>query len=227
MTSLRLSPSPSPAGTDPGSTIPPSPATRWILHATDWASDRPWLLGVAAGLFLVWIAGRNLLALWRHRYHATGARLVTIAPPPEVDEHGAAALWANLAGILTPSRRRWLLSGTPHVALQYAWTGRQLRISLWVPGTVPRGAVEAAIRAAWPGAATTTSEPAPDPIPARTPAAVGGHLLPVAAEWLPLNADHDADPLRALMAAGAQLHDGEYACVQVLARPAAPGRAGR
>lgn len=227
MVTLLFTPSPTPVGADPGSPIPPSPATQWILQASHWAIDRPWLLGVAAGLFLVWIAGRNLVAGWRHRHHATGARLVTIAPPPEVDEHGAAALWANLAGILTPSRRRRLLYGTPHVALQYAWTGRQLIISLWVPGTVPKGAVEAAVRAAWPGAATTTSEPAPDPIPVETAAAVGGHLLPVAAEWLPLNADHDADPLRALMAAGAQLHDGEYACVQILARPAAPRRAGR
>ncbi|MFI7208049.1 type IV secretory system conjugative DNA transfer family protein [Micromonospora aurantiaca (nom. illeg.)] len=225
MTPLPHSPSPTPTG--PGSTIPQTPAARWVLQAVDWAADRPWLLGVAAGLFLAWITGRNLVALCRHRYHATGARLVTIAPPPQVDEHGAAALWANLAGILTPSRRRRLLHGTPHVAWQYAWTGRQLLISLWVPGTVPDGAVEAAVRAAWPGAATTTSEPAPDPIPSDTAAAVGGHLLPVAAEWLPFNADHDADPLRALMAAGAQLHDGEYTCVQILARPATPRRAGR
>ncbi|MEV5691974.1 type IV secretory system conjugative DNA transfer family protein [Micromonospora globbae] len=225
MTPLPPSPAPTPA--DPGSAIPPSPATRWIPQAVDWTADRPWLLGIAAGLFLAWVAGRNLVALRRHRHHATGARLVTIAPPPQVDEHGAAALWANLAGILTPSRRRRLLYGTPHVAWQYAWTGRQLLISLWAPGTVPAGAVEAAVRAAWPGAATTTSQPAPDPIPIETATAVGGHLLPVAAEWLPLNADHDADPLRALMAAGAQLHDGEYACVQILARPAGPRRAGR
>ncbi|BCL14666.1 type IV secretion system DNA-binding domain-containing protein [Micromonospora sagamiensis] len=227
MASLLLALSPAPGGVDSGSPVSPSLATRWIVQAADWAIDRPWLLGVAAGLFCVWIAGRNLVAGWRHRYQATGSRLVTIAPPPEVDEHGAAALWANLAGILTPSRRRRLLYGTPHVVLQYAWTGRQLIISLWVPGTVPNGAVEAAVRAAWPGAATTTSEPAPDPIPADTVAAVGGHLLPVVAEWLPLTSDHHADPLRALMAAGAQLHDGEYACVQVLARPAAPRRAGR
>ncbi|MEU2616439.1 type IV secretion system DNA-binding domain-containing protein [Micromonospora sp. NPDC007271] len=222
----RLLP-PAPAGADPGSTIPQTPATRWILQAVDWATDRPWLLGVAAGLVLVWVASRNIVALRRHRHHTIGARLVIIAPPPQVDERGAAALWANLAGILTPSLKRRLLHGTPHVAWQYTWTGRQLLISLWVPGTVPNGAVEAAVRAAWPGAATTTSEPAPEPIPVETAAAVGGQVLPVAAEWLPFNADHDVDPLRALMAAGAQLHDGEHACVQILARPAAPGRAGR
>jgi hypothetical protein len=195
------------------------------LDTASWAADRPWLLAVAAGLFIAWVAARNLIAAWRHRHHAADAPLVTIAPPPEVDEH--AALWANLAGILTPSRRRRLLYGSPHVALQYTWTGRELFISLWVSGTVPNGAVEAAVRAAWPGAATTTIDTPPGPIPADTAAAVGGHLLPVAAEWVPLHTDHDADPLRALMAAGSQLHDGEHACVQILARPAAPRRAGR
>src|SRR5205823_13836052 len=91
---------------------------------------------------------------------------------------------------------------------------------------VPAGAVEAAVRGAWPGATVTTTD-ATDPIPEKVDAATGGHLLPVAAEWLPLRTDHDADPLRALMAAGAQLHGGEYACVQVLARPARPRRAAR
>jgi len=42
-----------------------------------------------------------------------------------------------------------------------------------------------------------------------------------------LRTDHDADPLRALMAAGSQLHGGEYTCVQILARPATPRRAAR
>ena len=46
------------------------------------------------------VAGRNLLDGWRHRRHATSARLVTVAPPPEVDPHSAAALWANLHGAL-------------------------------------------------------------------------------------------------------------------------------
>src|SRR5262249_37645025 len=152
-------------------------------------------------VLVCWIAGRNLVAGWRHRRHATDARLVTIAPPPQVEPANAAALWANLHGLLTPARRRRLLFGTPHVVWQYAWTSRQLLIRLWVPGPVPQGAVEAAVRGAWPGAAVTTepaTQPGTDPIPARVDVAAGGHLLPVAAEWLPLNTDHDADPLRAL-----------------------------
>ncbi|HEY3035754.1 MAG TPA: DUF87 domain-containing protein, partial [Streptosporangiaceae bacterium] len=124
------------------------------------------------------------------------------------------------------SRGRRLIEGCPHVVWQYTWTGRRLLIALWVPGTVPPGAVEAAVRAAWPGAATTT-EPAGPPIPPGVPAAVGGHLLPTAAEWLPFQIDHDSDPLRALVAAGSQLRADEYACVQILARPAPPRRAGR
>jgi hypothetical protein len=112
------------------------------------------------------------------------------------------------------------------VAWQYTWTGRRLLISLWVPGTVPPGAVEAAVRAAWPGAATTTESAAP-PIPLDVPAAVGGHLLPTAAEWLPLASDHDSDPLRALVSAGSQLRADEYACVQILARPAPARREAR
>ncbi|MBQ1022916.1 helicase HerA domain-containing protein [Micromonospora sp. C95] len=228
MTPLRaLSSTPSPSGPGVGVIYPPSTPTRWVLHVAGWAVDRPWLVGVAAALLVAYVAGRNLLDGWRHRRHAEGARLVTVAPPPEVDPHSAAALWANLHGTLTPSRRRRLLYGGPHVVWQYTWTGRQLLISIWVPGTVPAGAVEAAVRAAWPGAACTTDDQAPPPIPLDVPAAVGGHLLPTAAEWLPFETDHDNDPLRALMSAGSQLKPDEYACVQVLARPAAPRRTAR
>jgi hypothetical protein len=87
--------------------------------------------------------------------------------------------------------------------------------------------VQAAIRAAWPGAACTTDAGAPPPVPLHADPQVGGHLLPQAAEWLPLRTDFDADPLRPLMAAGAQLRPGEHACVQVLTRPAPPRRTAR
>ncbi|WP_441149127.1 type IV secretory system conjugative DNA transfer family protein [Micromonospora sp. L32] len=201
--------------------------TRYVIDGAGWAAQRPWLLAVAAGALVAYVSGRSLLALWRHRRHADGARMVTIAPPPEVDPHSAQALWANLTGTLTPSRRRRWLYGSPHVVWQYTWTGRRLLISVWVPGTVPPGAVEAAVRAAWPGAACTTDDTPPPPMPVDVPAAVGGHLLPTAAEWLPFATDHDNDPLRALMAAGSQLRADEHACVQVLARPATPRRVSR
>jgi Helicase HerA, central domain/TraM recognition site of TraD and TraG len=222
--SLPSVPSPGPSTPDTGIS-PPAVTAQWPPHAVAWASARPWLLVVAAGLLVGHIAGRNLVAAWRHRHHAAGARLVTIAPPPEVDPHAAAALWANLHGLLTPAAQPRLLYGAPHVGWQYTWSGRRLEVQVWVPGSVPPGAVEAAVRGAWPGAACTT-QPATDPIPAHT-AAVGGQLTPTAAEWLPFGTDHEADPLRAMLAAGAQLRPREYACVQVLARPAPWRRAAR
>ncbi|MEU4677910.1 DUF87 domain-containing protein [Micromonospora sp. NPDC023737] len=218
-------PTPAPSGPIVG-VAPPTGAARWVLDIAAWTVQRPWLLAVAAAVLLAYVAGRNLLAGWRHRHHADRARLVTIAPPPEVDPRSAGALWANLHGTLTPSRRRRLLYGTPHVVWQYRWTGRRLLISVWVPGSVPRGAVEAAVRGAWPGAACTIDDSPGPPMPLDA-TAVGGHLLPYAAEWLPLATDHDNDPLRALMAAGSSLRADEHACVQVLARPAAVRRVQR
>ncbi|MEV8504521.1 type IV secretion system DNA-binding domain-containing protein [Actinoplanes sp. NPDC051475] len=170
-----------------------------------------------------WAALRNLIGDWRHQHHARHARQVTIAAPPQVEAGGAGALWANLHGLLTPSRRKRLIYGTPHLVWQYSWTGRHLQISVWVPGTVPAGGVEAAVRAAWPGAATTT-QPVTAPIPDDVASAVGGHLALSDPEWLPLEADHADDPLRALMSAGAQLKADEYATVQILTRPAVPKR---
>lgn len=209
---------------------PPSPVpgpVGLLEQVVVWVVDRPWLGLLAPAGLLAYVGGAGLLAGWRHRHHAAGARLVTIAPPAQVDPAGAAALWANLAGVLTPSRWRRLVYASPHVVFQYCWAGRRLRISVWVPGSVPAGAVQAAVRGAWPGATVSTEQPAPDPVPAGVAAQTGGQLLPTAAAWLPLRTDHHADPLRALMAASAQLHDGEYGCVQVLARPAAPHRARR
>ncbi|WP_433687996.1 type IV secretory system conjugative DNA transfer family protein [Micromonospora carbonacea] len=228
--SVLASPPPAPAptsGPGAGFVAPPTGPGAALVDAAVWATQRPWLAAVAAGLLVAWVAVRKLVGLRRHRHHARGARLVTIAPPPEVDPRSAGALWANLNGILTPSPRRRLLYGAPHVVWQYTWSGRQLLISIWVPGTVPPGAVEAALRAAWPGSATTTDTNPPPPIPLNADPAVGGRLLPVYAEWMPLAVDHDTDPLRPLMSAGAQLKPGEHACVQVLSRPATPRRAAR
>src|SRR5947199_6264409 len=53
----------------------------------------------------------------------------------------------------------------------------------------------------------------------------GGALMPLLPAGHPLRGDHDADPLRPLLQAGAGLAAGEHACVQVLARPATPRQA--
>jgi hypothetical protein len=195
-----------------------------LTNLLSWVVAQPWLAGIPIGLLAGYVACRNLAASWRHRRLARHARIVTIAAPPQVDVVGARELWTTLVGVLTPSTwRRWLY-GMPHVAWEYTWTGRQLAITLWVPGIVPPGAVEAAVQAAWPGAACTTG-PATPPIPLPAGEATGGALVPALPDHLPLGVDHKADPLRPLVAAGAQIRDREHACVQILARPAPPRRA--
>ncbi|MEV6527907.1 type IV secretion system DNA-binding domain-containing protein [Longispora sp. NPDC051575] len=195
-------------------------------HAVGWVIDRPWLAAVALVVVFGVVAARNLIAARRHRYHAANARLITIAPPPDVDAKGARALWSNLGGALAPSWWRRVVFGAPHVVWQYAWAGRQLTISIWVPGTIPPGAVETFVRSAWPSASCTIHDEPAGPIPTG-PAAAGRHLLPHAPEWLPFATGQDIDPLRPVLAAGSQLHDSEYAAVQILARPARPSRVRR
>ena len=114
--------------------------------------------------------------------------------------------------------RARLRTGRPHLAVEYRWTGRELTIGVWVPGTVAAGPVAAAVRAAWPGATAVVTDPT-DPIPA-TGDVSAGVLAPAMPSWYPLRTDHDNDPMRALVAAATGLHGDEYACVQVLARPA-------
>jgi TraM recognition site of TraD and TraG/Type IV secretion-system coupling protein DNA-binding domain len=188
---------------------------------------QPWLAAVAAlGLFAV-VTGRDELLAWRHRRFAAAARWVTIAAPPEVAPESAAALWTTMTGVLTPSVWRRRLLGAPHVAWEYTWTGRTLTIRLWVPGTVPPGAVETAVRAAWPACTVATEEHAGPPIPSTMAEQAGGALWPQEIDALPLRTEHDSDPLRALLTAGAAIRHREHACVQVLARPASAWRVRR
>ncbi|MFL6072442.1 MAG: type IV secretory system conjugative DNA transfer family protein [Mycobacteriales bacterium] len=126
-----------------------------------------------------------------------------------------------MSGLLRPAWRR-LLSGQPHLAWEYTWTSDGVQINLWVPGTVPPGLIERAVQSAWPGA-TTHASPATPPLPATIKTnvlAAGGQLRLARPAALPLNIDHDTDPLRALFGANTGLRAGEAACVQVLARPA-------
>ncbi len=155
--------------------------------------------------------------------------------------------WANLSGLLRPAPWRRLIYGAAHIGLEYRWSGRQLQIVVWVPGTLAAGPVAAAARAAWPGASTRI-EPATAPLPPpHRPRPQGGQgqdendtrpevvtrqagaaLVPAMAAWYPLAAtDHRTDRLRALMAAGSDLHAGEAACVQILARVPGPRQVAR
>src|SRR5262249_50739189 len=80
----------------------------------------------------------------------------------------------------------------------------------------------AAIRGAWPGAATTITA-AEAPIPDGG-IAVGAALAPALPAWYPLRVDHDNDPMRTLIAAVSGLNRAEAAAVQVLAGPASTGQ---
>ena len=185
---------------------------------TTWVTTRPWLAAVPV-LVVVWVFGRDQLFAWRHRRLITGARWVTIAAPPDVTPRAAAAFWITMVGVLTPSVWRRRLYGHPHVGWEYTWTGRTLTIRVWVPGVVPPGAVEAAIRSAWPAATVEVSD-ATAPIPLSVVEQAGGAHWPAQPDTIPLRGDHDDDPLRPLVAAGSEVRDREHACVQVLARPA-------
>ncbi|GIJ12756.1 helicase HerA domain-containing protein [Micromonospora andamanensis] len=198
-------------------------APTWPAEVWQWVIARPWLGFLAAAAIVGTVFAHDQVLAWRHRRFAAGARWLTIAAPPEVTAEAAAAFWSTLMGVLTPSVWRRRVFGYPHVGWEYTWTGRALTIRVWVPGTVPPGAVEAAVRAAWPAATLTTADAAA-PIPGEVGDEVGWAHWPQHTDVLPLRAEHDADPLRALLAAGAEVHHREHACVQILARPAPAGR---
>src|SRR6266511_5862488 len=204
-----MPPTPSPS---PRPSVPPAEShlVHLIQQTAGWVAHRPWLAGVAAAAVVAGIAVDAAVRGARHRRLARHAHQVLITPPPEVDPAGAGAWWANLYELLAPAPWRRLLHGAPHVAVEYRWAGRQLTIVVWVPGTVATGPIAAAARAAWPGASTTVAD-ADAPMPERA-RAEGGALAPALPAWYPLEVDHDADPTRALVAAGSGLHATERAC---------------
>jgi hypothetical protein len=175
---------------------------------------------LAAALITV-LLGRAWLRRRQHAALAANARVITVLAPPLADPAGGEALWGHLTGLLRPPWAR-LWHGQPHIGFEYTWAGPVMTIRVWVPGTVPPGMIERAIEAAWPGAHAVTA-PATPPLP---PGALvtGGTLRLARTEILPLKTGHDADPLRALAAAGSGLADGEHAIVQVLARPVTGAR---
>ncbi|GAA5141805.1 hypothetical protein GCM10023320_81320 [Pseudonocardia adelaidensis] len=203
---------------------------------TEWAGWAATTAGAAAAVIATVSAGhRWRMGRQQARCHAN-ARLVTILPPPRVDPDGAVALWANLLGLLRP---RWarLWHGQPHLGFDYLSSQHGIQIRIWVPGPIPPGLIEQAITAAWPGARTTTA-PAPPhrsptprrlfPLPQQPARSVqpgqlvvaGGELRLARGDALPIGHDpRRPDPIRALLAAPGPLGPGEYAGVQILARP--------
>ncbi|GAA0406052.1 hypothetical protein Acor_40970 [Acrocarpospora corrugata] len=159
---------------------------------------------------------RYLLGWIRHANLTPGARIIEISSPPSSDPAGAAVLWSQLVGLLSPAWKRFFI-GQSHLAWEYLGDESGVRIRLWVSGTVPAGTVEKAVHAAWPGA-TTSTKPADQPF-GGSARATGGRLVLGRAEHYPLKADHSNDPVRSLLAAMNGLRDSQQAIVQILARP--------
>ncbi|MEV4477038.1 DUF87 domain-containing protein [Nonomuraea sp. NPDC049504] len=170
------------------------------------------VIGGAAGLS----AAEAVLWRWRNARFGRSARLVEIAVPPQVEAGSAAAWWSQVMGLTAPRWKR-VLFGQPHLAWEYVADAAGVRVQVWVPGVVPPGLVEKAIRSAWPGAAVTT-RPA-EALPSRGAVVSRGRMVLARPDHYPLTTAHRNDPLRALLGALSGLRQGEHAAVQVLVRP--------
>ncbi|MGW8375447.1 DUF87 domain-containing protein [Streptomyces sp. ODS28] len=207
---------------DPGAALHATGA-RLAHGAASWGLLTAALLlcAVTALLGVRWGCHRRL-----RRTMSQSARLIALLPPPAVEPAGAAALWANLVGLLGPAWRRWW-SGQPHLVWEYVFDRESVALRLWVPGGIPPGMIERAVESAWPGTHTRT-HPAPPPLPRPSPGAkarkkgavVSGELRLARGHALPVRAEFPTDPLRALLGVPAGLGAREQALVQVLARPA-------
>ncbi|WP_431953112.1 type IV secretory system conjugative DNA transfer family protein [Actinacidiphila sp. bgisy167] len=199
--------------TDPGSFW-----TTTSRAALAWLGAHAPVLGPCTAVVAVGgLVGRRLLHRWQQQRLAHGARLVEILAPPVVAPRGGEVLWAQLSGLLRPWWRR-ITTGQPHLGFEYTWSPTGLRIAVWVPGSVPLDLVRRAVEAAWPGAHTRITTPAPLLPPGHLRTA--GRLRPARPAVLPLRSDHPADPLRALLQAATGMSEAESGCVQILARPA-------
>lgn len=183
------------------------------------------LLSAPPVLLLAVETSRLILRRLRARRLADGARMVRILPPPQADLSGAQVLWANLVGLLRPTWKRRTF-GQPHVAFEYLWQGGNLQIGLWVPGAIPQHLIEKAVEAAWPAARTHLAAPGP-PLPTSAGSCCTGGTLGLSrADHYPIRTAFEADPLRPLLGAASGLAHGQYAMVQILARPITGRRLG-
>jgi hypothetical protein len=218
-TSTTITPPPPPPA-PPG--LPGPGSLTHLIHGLPGLAD--WLLPLGIPLLLVLLAGQVIagrVSARRHQAMAIDARIVEILSPPDVGGAAAAVFWGQMVGLLRPWRQR-LLHGQPHLGWELTVRPDGTTIAVWVPGTVPPGMVERAVQAAWPGARTTT-RPAGPLLPTGG-LAEGGWLRLARPDVLPLRADPAGDPVRALLAATTDLHPGDTAAVQILARPVTGAR---
>lgn len=165
-------------------------------------------------------AAAVLLRRSRARRLATGARLISIGVPPDVEPAGALLLWSALHDLIRPRLAR-LLTGQPHLSWEITASQQGTTFRLWVPDVVPPGLVERAIASAWPGASTSTEPVAPDTEDDGA-VRVSCELTLSGPDWFSLQSDIKPDPLNLILGQLAGLQDDQQAVVHVLARPASP-----
>jgi hypothetical protein len=126
----------------------------FALFAHTLAQLLPFALAIVACAIAALLA-RGVLSRIRDTRLATGARLLELAVPPELDRDGALLLWSSLHDLLRPRLAR-LFAGQPQLAWEIAADERGSRFRLWIPAAVPPGLIERALASAWPGITTST-----------------------------------------------------------------------
>ena len=177
-----------------------------------------YLAPVGAGLLLALVVARVLIGRLRERRLASGARLVSIGVPPDVDPDGATLLWSALHDLLRPRVARFL-SGQPQLAWEIMAGERGSQFRLWIPQSVPPGLVERALASAWPGVTVTVEANLGEALPSAGELAAV-ELVLSGPQWFPLGGSERPDPLRLVLGQLADLTAEERALVQIVARPA-------
>jgi hypothetical protein len=197
---------------DPGGAL--AHALRVCVHVLEQAL--PFIAAASSVLLALALALADLRRR-RGRRLATGARLVRIAVPPEVDPQAADLLWKTLHDLLRPRLAR-LLQGQPHLGWEISADRSGSAFRLWLPGSIPPGLVERALAAAWPGTSVSAEARVP---PSRFEGWLACCKLRLSGpEWRLLGGSEGPDPLRLVLGQLAGLADGEQALVQLLVRPA-------
>jgi hypothetical protein len=219
---MTPTPTTAPKGFFPRYLLHPGPTTSVVLHRLlhELASIGRVVIPIVVAIVAAF-ALATLVSWFSHRKASTGrARLVLIAPGPDVDPNGAEVLWGAMHGIL---RRGGLMPRRPHVSFEITWADGRLLISIWVPTDVSSERVAHAVQAAWPGATTEVVLASSTHLLAGHGFAAGDlHLAQ--REWFPIRTDHRVEPLRMLFGAIASVESDHTAVIQVLARPAAGRR---
>jgi hypothetical protein len=207
---------------------------RWPVAVTGWLGHA-WPVLAGAGVLAAVLAGLVWVALWRRRsVEARAGRWLEVVPPPLPAAAGGEAFWRLVATVQerVAGRRGWG-RGRAVVGVELLARRGRLRVGLWLPAAVAVAAVGDAVGLAWSGA---QARPRPVPVPPAGPVAVrwarpaGSDALPVT-DPTPRRArpdprpDREVDPLRGVFAGMAQAAAaGQWAVVQVLARPASRRR---